>query len=655
MVHRTWLTAVLAVGALLASTIGSAQEIPPAGEAAPAAAAVMDPTSPDAGLAGDPGLAVADPALAEADPSLAAVAPALEPTPVELPRDRVVEAWRASLNTPHARAMALRRVRLEYGLADLRAPARIVQSTALAEELEEANALALELAPQMPALRWAQIQDLWRGGEAGAAVKRFGTLVWDVLHQLDAQLWLLANGLLLAWIVSLVAAFAFFVMLGLKAWSHAAHDLGDVLSLDMPTFARWALLAAVLLVPVWLGEGLAGLALGAFTLAFLYARGRERAVLLMAATLWIVALHPLAQWASIASTVGEQDPITRSALAVSKGSETRADVERLEAVAEEDLAAAHALAYRDRRLAREEQARRRLDAMAERWPTDAVVLANRANLEMRAGRTDAATNGYERAASQLDSPTLLFDLSQAYASAFRMDEYETTLARAQRLDDREVHALSSLSDPRLVADLGFPVGILRDRLRAQGLAATPAVPLTEWIAPGRLGDGWPATATAYAAVVLGAALLGGRYDRSSRCTRCGHRICTRCEETVWSDELCEDCHHLFKNPEATDPKLRMARLQTLSRRESRIQGLIGVGSVVVPGVAGLAMRRPDLALFGLALFAWIVAWRLFPAGVVVDPLWFGALAPLCFGFLGGLALVAYVALVAFSLVASRNR
>jgi hypothetical protein len=41
--------------------------------------------------------------------------------------------------------------------------------------------------------------------------------------------------------------------------------------------------------------------------------------------------------------------------------------------------------------------------------------------------------------------------------------------------------------------------------------------------------------------------------------------------------------------------------------------------------------------------------------VLVDPLWLGALAPLCFTFLGSLALVTYVAIVVGSLVASRNR
>ena len=293
--------------------------------------------------------------------------------------------------------------------------------------------------------------------------------------------------------------------------------------------------------------------------------------------------------------------------------------------------------------------------MAERWPADPVVLANRANIDMRAGQTESAMNGFERAATQIDSATLLFDLSQTYATVFRMVEYEATLARAQQIDDREVQALSGLSDSKLVADLAFPVEILRDRMRARGSAESSPARLTEWIAPGRIGKGWSEAAIVFAAAGLAALTLGRRFDRSSVCTRCGHRICTRCEATVWSDELCEGCHHLFKSPETTDPKLRMARLHALSIREFRIQGLLSLGSLVIPGVAGLATRRPDRALFGLMLFTWIVVWARWPAGVLVDPLWLGSLAPLCLTVLGVFALGGYVAIVAGSFITIRNR
>ena len=55
---------------------------------------------------------------------------------------------------------------------------------------------------------------------------------------------------------------AFLLLAALRVSSHAAHDLGDVFSAHMPGFARLALLAALLIVPALLGEGVLGLALG---------------------------------------------------------------------------------------------------------------------------------------------------------------------------------------------------------------------------------------------------------------------------------------------------------------------------------------------------------------------------------------------------------
>lgn len=638
MVHRILVAAAVLLAGLVLPAVAPAQSASPVDAVAAPFEAVP---------AFDPWLD---------DPWLTDVGPLLPAPPTENARDRVIQAWQSAPPTPQARTAALRRLRLEYGLGDLRAPAQVVRSAMPPEDAAIGTTLARELAPGMPALQWAHVVDLWRGREAGAAVKAFGEMVWEMGHQLESQLWLIGNGMLLMWIVALASAAAFVALVGLKAVPHAAHDLGDLLAGGMPAFARHALFASVLLLPLWLGEGLAGVALVLFAVAFLYGAPRERSVLVMAAIALVVALHPLAQWASVAATVVDRDPVARSALAVTRGTAARADVERLEAAFGEDVIAAHAVAYRARRFGMDEVAKERLEALAERFPVDPVVLANRANIEMRAGRTKAAIGHYEHAAVQLESPELLFDLSQAYASVLRMDESESTLAHAQRIGDDEVAALSSLSDPQLVADLAFPIDVLAQRLRTLGLAGgSPPVYLTRTLAPGRLGEDVWTAAIGFALAAVFGVMLSARFDRSSLCARCGHRNCTRCDGAVWTNDLCEDCHHLFKNPEATDPKLRMARMQVLARRESVVNALVDLGSVAVPGVAGLSMRRPDLALLGIALFVWLMAWRQWPAGVLVDPSWLGALAPICFAVLGSAALLGYAAIVVAGLVARRNR
>lgn len=653
MVHRLLLAARAALLALALAGFASAEPSP---SADPSAAPAVPPEASVPGPVSGP--VAADPAFL-VDPWLTDVGPVL-PEPVAAARvvpgiDPIAGAWRAAPPTPHARTAALRRLRLEYGLGDLRAPARIVRAAADPDEPETGTALARELAPDMPALGWAQAQDLWRAGAFGEAVRAFGAVLVAMGRDLESQLWLIGNGLLFAWVVAFAATSAFVVMLALKAFPNAAHDLADPLSRGMPAFARAALLAGLMMIPLAVGEGIAGLVLAAFAVAFVYGTGRERSALVLAAITWVVALHPLAQWASIAASAGEADPVVASAWAVTRGTESPADVERLEAAADDDLVAAHAVAFRARRLGAYDDAARRLETLAERHPTDPVVLANRGNVAMRAGRTEEAIGFYERAAALIDSPSLLFDLSQAYALVLRMDESEMALIRAQNIADEKVAALSSLSDPRLVADLEYPVELLRERLREASVAAAPPRVLTQRIAPGRMGEDWQMAGGAFGVVVLLSLMTTGRFDRSSVCGRCGRRVCSRCDHSVGNDELCGDCRHLFKNPDSTDPKLRTARLQVLARREAWHARLVALGSLLVPGVAGLAARRPDVALLSIALFVWIAAWLRWPTGLLVDSTWLGGLAPLFLSTLAGLASLTYALIVVGCFVARRNR
>lgn len=644
LAHRYLFTACLA---LIALGPGGVRAVESGSVVAEAATVESSPSSEVARAADS---LLVDPWLTEAGPILPAAPQAITG------RDRVVEVWQATATTPAARTEALRRLRLEFGLGDLRAPARVVQAAASnPHDPSVATDLALEIAPGMPALLWARVGDLWDAGEYGESVRAFGRLLVAGAGDLEVQLWALGNGLLLAWLVALCSSGALIAMLAVKRSPDAAHDLADPLSGRMPGFARTALLAALLLVPVWLGEGLAGFVLACFALCFVWGTTRERTALALAAVAWVVALHPLAQWASVVATATERDPLVRSALSVTTGTASTADFERLEAAFPEDLVAAHAVAYHARRLGRADLGLERLDRIEESHPRDPVVLANRGNLEMRAGRAESAIGYYERAVVGTSSPALLFSLSQAYASVLRIDESEAALLRAQGIADREVAAFSSLSDPSLVADVAFPLERVRERLRRVAHVEPEPVVLSRAIAPGWLGRDASTAVLGFALVAVVGIFASKRFDRSSACTRCGQRICARCSASVWSDDLCEDCHYLFRNPDATDPKLRMARMQLLSRRETWRGGLITLASLIVPGVAGLAVRRPDLALFSLALFAWGVAWLRWPEGALPDANWLGEFAPVAIGVSGSLALAAYVAISLISLAARRNR
>jgi len=363
--RRRLLFVCLMAGVVLSAGIGSAET------AAPPAGIELD-----------------DPWLTERGPVL--------PEPSVAPRadDRVRSTWASAPATPHARAAALRRLRLELGLGDLRAPAEVVRASLVEDEAPIGTQLALDLAPAMPALRWAQVRDLWRDDQPGAAAKHAGALLASMGGELESQLWLIGNGLALLLVAVLGSSVAFIAMLAARWFFHAAHDLGDLLSTGMPAFARAALLAGVLLIPLALGEGVAGLVLAGFAVAFLYGSRGERSALAMAAVFFVVAVHPLARWTGVATSVVDLDPVLHSALSIVRGTASPAELATLEAAFDQDVVAAHALAQHARRQGDAALQRARLDALAARVPADPVVLTNLGNLEMRAGRTEAAIDHY---------------------------------------------------------------------------------------------------------------------------------------------------------------------------------------------------------------------------------------------------------------------
>ncbi|HPG28285.1 MAG TPA: hypothetical protein PLW10_21815, partial [Myxococcota bacterium] len=248
--------------------------------------------APGVGRAEESGGVVAEPAPPAAQADLVAVDPAGDPwlreqgppvpEPDETPREQVVVAWSEAGQALHARGNALRRVRLERGLGDLTAPAYAVLAAATEEDPHLYSGLARELAPGVPALQMAHARALWETGDTGRAVGVAGDLLWSLAVGLDPQLWLLENLTTLLLVIAVGAALAFIGLSSAQAIPHAAHDLGDLLSTRSPVYARYAALAALLLLPLALGEGIVGLTLSLFTVGFAYGRGAQRKMLAMA-------------------------------------------------------------------------------------------------------------------------------------------------------------------------------------------------------------------------------------------------------------------------------------------------------------------------------------------------------------------------------------
>jgi tetratricopeptide (TPR) repeat protein len=496
-------------------------------------------------------------------------------------------------------------------------------------------------------VRMAHASALLRSGDYVAALLQASAGFAAIPRNLEAILWLAGSLLCMFAAVLVMGSMTFIVWAGISVFRSAAHDLGDLVSGDMADFARAALLGSILLVPLLAGEALMGIVLGFFAVAFLYGSASCRRVLVVACGGMLLGLYPIARMAGVALTALDSDPVAVAMHEVAQDRESTVGLETLVAAEADDWLAQYALALRERRVGNRAVALERYGELLETRPRDPVILSTLANLHFELGQNDRSIEFSERAVAQAQSATLLFNLSQAYARAFRMSDFEAAMARAQELDPDHVAMLSGTTEPDFVADLSMGVVPLLARILRGARAGAGAFvdPIARSIMPGWLGRSWIVTTASFGLVAVLALLTAGRWDHSSTCGRCGRRICRRCQRRIWNKDLCEGCHHLFERPDTTDTKLRMARLAQLRRRTARITRWATLASVFVPGVGGFLARRPGLGFLGLILFGWGVVLVIGRNGVVPDPLVIGAAAPLAFSLAAGLAAIAYVLVV----------
>lgn len=570
-------------------------------------------------------------------------------------RSEVERAWFSGGADLSDRALAARTRALQLGATNYEAAARALlsQPGEGGPRLERAL-LAVRLAPDLPLARMELASAYLSEGEYASAAQEITAGLKAIPSNLEATLWFAASLLATLTAVLTLGSLVFIVWVGMSVFRHAAHDAGDLVSRQMPDFARAALLASVLLLPVLLGEAFLGVALGLFLLGFVYCEAGYRRALTLAAVLLVIGLHPMTRLTGVAISALHSDPVAAAAHAVVRSMPSPAAIDVLERAGESDWLAASALALHERRSGDPDAAKARYERLLEETPTDAVVLANLSNIHFERGENEQAIQLGERAAGVIRSATLLFNLSQVYARTFRMDEFEGAMAQAQAVDAVVVADLSRAAAPDFVADLAFPLAPIRDRMLENASGDRFADPVARSLMPGRLGDSWMHTAGGFLAMLVLGILLRGRWEHSSCCGRCGRRICNRCDGSVWNSQICDGCHHLFHRPETTDPAMRMARLSELRVREARLSKLALVASMLVPGVGGLLARRPDLSFLGLVFFAWAGVLLLWRDGIVPDPLAVGAAGPLVFAIVGGFAVLGYLMVVAVGLVIRRT-
>jgi tetratricopeptide (TPR) repeat protein len=620
-------------------------------------------------------LAAPNPALAQQDPlrapsgERAPVADSLAAAPgwsgggVASPRtppareSALLAAWHAPLASLERRVESTRRAALEVGVWELDAAAQaLVQGSAGGTPVERARA-AVALAPHLPAAHLALARTLWLDEEAPMdAVRAVVEGMAAIAGHTEASLWFAGSGLYLLSLALIAGSLGMILLAAALAAPHAAHDLSHLVPGRPAEFARAALLGALLLVPVALGEGVLGFALAGLAVAVAYGNRRRRVALGLALAALFAGLHPLPRWSGAFLDAFPGDPVAQAAYSLAHGTASPTDIARLEAAREHDPLALRGLAIH----ARQQGHLGRTDALYQQLialdVADVAVLNNAANVRLDLGHVDSALDLYQRALGIERSAVVLFNLAQAYGLSFQVDDLNRTIEAAQRADGEliaELAALQRAKNEGFIVDLPLAVGTAWSRVLSappgDGLASELRAPL----APGRLGASQAGAAGAFLAAFCLAWAIGAALKTSRWCARCGERQCHACGTTIVR-EVCEGCTRLFDHPERTDRTLRVQRIEELQERERRIRRIVAAASVLLPGSAGLLSDRPMRGLLGAVCFALAAVCLVFRQGVVPDPLIAGAAAPVAFLGTAAIASLLYVAFVAAALTRSQK-
>jgi tetratricopeptide (TPR) repeat protein len=568
-------------------------------------------------------------------PEGGALIPSPSPGPALLPSlgvtsgdERIQRAWRDRGRGLDARVARVRNTALALGIRELDVAARaLLIDESLGSRVERSEA-AVALAPGLPdahtARAWSLLLDerdpvgAFRSLRlaAGSVEGHLEGSAWFRATAVDAaSRWAIWSSLLFLFVAAAVVFPRSVVLLSQRA--------------GMPPVSAAAGLAAALLLPAALGEGLAGAAMACAALALCWGGTVERLACAAAGVALLVGLHPLATWRDAELAVLSDAPVAEAVHRTEMGLAAPLDRARLSWAAPNDSLAARALALDAkrsgdlRRASRDFQTLLADDEGGDAGPAP-ELLANAANVQLAVGRVEEATSLYERAAQMQPTPLMLFNLSQVYGRAIRLEEQDLALAEAQTLDAVAVRSLISLvaaHDGAGVIDLAVPPAEVRHR--AAGRRDSRAS-LRARFAPGALGGNLPLAAAMLVAAGSAGAFLGRAVRRRA----------------LPGDGV-------TRRQGSTDPTARMARMQARRLRERRIERIRSVLAVAVPGLSAIQKGHP---LLGLLSVATAVGFALlsFGGGVVPDPLAAGATGGV---LLGAAAVAAGLVYAGFVLLA----
>ena len=454
----------------------------------------------------------------QAPPASAPPPPSLEPA--------FLRAWNEPADSLEQRVARTRRAALESGTWSFDPAARAVLGGAVEGDALVRAEAAVALAPQLPLAHMELASAYWLNEDAPmAALRAMEGALRAIASHPEGSLWFAGSGLFVLAVGVSLGTLVMLLLVALRAAPHAAHDLGHLAPGNPPPFARFALLAALLLVPIAAGEGVFGLALALLCLGVAYGSAGQRVVLALAALALWAALYPMARVSAAALEAFPNDSVARAAYSLSQGLASQADLLRLEAAPDDPLAL-RALAIDARRRGHLGRADALYQQILASEPRDVAVLNNAGNVRLALGHMENAIELYGRALDSGQSPVVLFNLSQAFGRGFHVDDLNRVLADAQRADGElvaELTALQRVRNESFVVDLPLDVSLLWRRVLAPGSGEALAASLRAPWAPGHLARSQRTAGLALGATLALGIALGVSVRRSSGCSRCGSR------------------------------------------------------------------------------------------------------------------------------------
>ncbi len=592
-----------------------------------------------------------------AGPVAAETAPPLGPAslpPSEMPaaatgfaqdsllRGKILRAW--TLPAPSLDARVERTIRAGYqlGMRNLEAPARaVLLASDLGDPIPRAEA-AVRLAPNLPAAHAALATARFEDGDLPGAAAATIAAATRVPGHLEASLWSRAQGYRLLSLALAGGTLLFLTLVAVIKLPRFVRDM-SVIRDDLPTSSRFALLACVVLLPTVLGEGPAGLLLAMGFVAIAYGTMWQRATVAAVAFVTVGAMYPLMDASARARAAMAGDPLVLAAHATEHGFPSASELARVTYAGESEPFAARALALRAKRVGDLEGSNARYSRLLAMQGADATpdLLNNAAGVALDSDQVDEAIRLYETASKREPSPAVLFNLSQAYGKAIRLDEQGLALAEAQSIDPAEVARLTGefgATALGLVADIALPADLAEASLARAGEGERLARLERARVAPGWLGSGLVHASAAFA-IALGMGLaLGMLLSR-----RVGEN----------GDDY--DAIARILQEKGGDSSTRMQRLGQIRERQALIDRARGLATLVIPGAAGVIRGRPILGWIGATLFSLTACLVWMDTTLLPDPLALGAL-PVAVRVVGtSLGILAYLAVLGTTLVmAERN-